>query len=73
MPPKTISTEPATIELTEQQQQAIAGAPTPRVSNPRTQERFVLIREDVYETLRKAVGPLNRNWDNPADDDLVKS
>lgn len=72
MSPRTISAE-ATIELTEQQQQAIAGEPTARVVNPRTQERFVLIREDVYETLRKVVEPFNRNWDNPADDDLVKS
>lgn len=61
------------IELTEQQQQALAAESPPRVLNPRTQERFVLIREEVYETLRKVVGPLNRNWENPTDDDLVKS
>jgi hypothetical protein len=60
------------IELTEQQQKALAEESPPRVINPRTQERFVLIREDVYETMRQIVTPLNRNWENPGDDDLVK-
>lgn len=61
------------IELTEQQQQALLAETPPRVINPRTPERFVLIREDVYETMRKIVVPLNRNWEMPADDDLVRS
>jgi hypothetical protein len=60
------------IELTEQQQQALNQESPPRVLNPRTQERFVLIPEDVYESVRKIVAPLNRNWDNPADDDLIR-
>lgn len=60
------------IELTEQQQRALVEESPPRVVNPRTQERFVLIPEAAYEKMRKIMAPFSRNWDNPADDDLIK-
>lgn len=60
------------IELTEEQRRELDRESPSRVVNPRTQERFVLIREDVYEIMRKLVGPLNRNWDNPQDDGLIE-
>lgn len=43
-----------TIQLTEQQQQALASEPgePPRVVNPRTNETFVLVRAEVYERLK---------------------
>jgi hypothetical protein len=57
------------IELNDEQARALesqAEAP-PRVRNPRTQETFVLVREDVYETVRKIIDGYNRGgWDDPA-------
>ncbi len=57
------------IELTDQQQRMMTEESPPRAVNPRTQERFVLIPEAVYEQLRQLVAPLNRGWDG--DDDLI--
>ena len=60
------------IELTDQQRQNLGRENPPRVIDPLTKERFVLIREDIYEKVKKVLTPMNRNWDNPADDDLIK-
>jgi hypothetical protein len=60
------------IELTEQQRQDIGNESPPRVIDPFTKERFVLIREDIYEKVKKVLSPMNRNWDNPEDDDLIQ-
>ncbi len=60
------------IELTEEQRRNLNQESPPRVVNPQTQERFVLIREDIYEIMRKIVAPLNRNWDNPQDDEPIE-
>jgi hypothetical protein len=39
--------------------------------DPRTRETFVLIRADVYETVRKVVeSPNRRGWEQ--DDDLIR-
>jgi len=46
------------IELTEQQQQALhagTGEP-PRVANPATNEKFVLIPEDLYDKMQALLG-----------------
>jgi hypothetical protein len=44
------------IELTEQQAQAMEEEKAPmHVMNPRTQEVFVLIRQDVFTSLRAAL------------------
>jgi len=55
------------IELTEEQMQAMEAAQGPlRVVNARTQQAFVLIRQDIYEKLCKIVEGPNRNgWDDP--------
>jgi hypothetical protein len=69
------------IELTEQQQQALAAEPDhpPRVHDPRTSETYVLLPSAVYERLkglltedchpRDAYGAIDRafaeGWDDP--------
>ena len=40
--------------------------------DPRTGEEYLLIRRDVYDKVRAILKPLGRNWDNPADDDLIR-
>ena len=56
------------IELTEDQVRAIeaGGESPPRVKNPHTQETFFLIRQDVYDLVRRIIdGPNRRGWDDP--------
>lgn len=62
------------IELTEEQAQALKEQKAPlRVVNPRTQEVFVLIRQEVYDLTRSIVGGgPGRVWDDQADDDLIR-
>jgi hypothetical protein len=59
--------EAAMIELTEEQVKALEAQKGPlHVLNPRTQEVFVLIREDVYKLTCSIVsGPNRRGWDDP--------
>lgn len=59
------------IELTEQQRTEIASENPPGVIDPQTSERFVLLREDVYEKVKKILSRLNRYWGN-AEDDLIR-
>ena len=77
------------IELTDQQQQALTvqAETPPRIVNPRTNERFVLVREDIYETAREILeadrltederraiiqGVWKRaGWDDPAMDEYA--
>ncbi len=61
------------IELTEQQRQALDQGEQPPVAvDPRTGQEYLLIRREVYEGVRGLLRPLGRNWDNPADDDLIR-
>jgi hypothetical protein len=61
------------IELTEQQQKALDGPEQPAVAvDPRTGQEYLLIKREVYEGVRGVLRPLGRNWDNPADDDLIR-
>jgi hypothetical protein len=56
------------IELNEDQQRALREADKGpvKVVNPATQEVFVLVRQDVYELVRKIIdGPNRRGWDDP--------
>ncbi|MCI0456073.1 MAG: hypothetical protein L0Z62_03715 [Gemmataceae bacterium] len=56
------------IELTEEQVQALeAQTQGPlQLRNPRTQEVFMLIRQDIYEMVRRIIdGPNRRGWDDP--------
>ena len=60
------------IELTQEQvRQVDAGHPAVAV-DPRTREEFVLVRKSTYDRLQAIIKPLARNWDNPADDDLIR-
>lgn len=60
------------IELTQEQARAVEQAEQiPIVLNPRTRQEFVLLPRDRYESIKKWMGSLGRNWDSPADDDLI--
>jgi hypothetical protein len=61
------------IELTDQQLKELDAQPQPPVAvDPRTGQEYLLIRREVYEGVRGLLRPLGRNWDNPADDDLIR-
>jgi hypothetical protein len=66
--------EAAMVELTEAQVHAMEDSRGPlRVVNPRTQEVYFLIRQDVYELTCSIVGGGNGQvWDDRADDDLIR-
>ena len=61
------------IELTSQQLEALDSQPQPTVAvDPRNGQEYLLIRREVYEGVRGMLRPMGRNWDNPADDDLIR-
>jgi hypothetical protein len=61
------------IELTEQQARAMEEDKSPlHVLNPRTQEVFVLIRQDVYKLTCNIVGGRNGQVWGADDDDLIQ-
>jgi len=65
--------EAVMIELTEQQVQATEQeGPPPILINPKTREEFVLVRKQVFDRMQKWMAPLKRDWDDPADDDLIR-
>lgn len=61
------------IELRDDQLQALDTEKQPVTAvDPRTGQEYLLIRREMYEKMRGFFKPLNRNWDNPADDDLIR-
>jgi hypothetical protein len=61
------------IALTEEQVRAVEQAEQlPLLVNPKTQEEFVLVRKDQFDAMQKWMASLKRNWNNPADDDLIR-
>jgi hypothetical protein len=61
--------ERAMIELTNEQSRALEqNSDQPlRARDPRTQQVFVLVRQDVYELMQRWAGTFNRaGWDDPA-------
>jgi hypothetical protein len=61
------------IELTEQQARAMEEEKAPlHVLNPRTQEVFVLIRQDVYKLTCSVVGGKKGQVWGDDDDDLIQ-
>jgi hypothetical protein len=61
------------IELTREQRAAIDTEQQPATAlNPRTGQKYRLIREEIYEKLQGLLRPFGRNWDNPEDDDLIR-
>jgi hypothetical protein len=55
------------IELTAEQAQALEReAGLLKVRDPRTQQVFVLVRQEVYEAMQSFAEPFNRaGWDDP--------
>ena len=54
------------IELTKDQQQAIDAAEQPAlVVDPRTGQKYRLIRQEVYEQVQGVLKPYNDAWDDP--------
>jgi hypothetical protein len=62
------------IELTQEQTEAQAAQKTAlQVRDPKTQEIYVLICQDVYElTCRIIGGGKGKIWDDEADEGLIK-
>jgi hypothetical protein len=66
-------TEKATIELTPEQTWIIDAPPQPVVAiDPRSGQVYLLIRREIYDKIRLLLKPFGKNWDNPADDDLIR-
>jgi hypothetical protein len=67
------SEEMTMIELTETQAKVLdAPQQPPVVIDPRNQQKYLLIRREVYEQVKAALQSVGRNWDNPEDDDLIR-
>ena len=61
------------IELTPEQTRALDEPVQPAVAiDPRNGQEYLLIRREVYDKVRLMLKPFGRNWDNPADDDLIR-
>lgn len=61
------------IELTTEQQRAIEGTEQPVVAvDPRTGQRYRLIRQEVYEVLCGIVKPFNRGWEDDPEMDVYE-
>jgi hypothetical protein len=62
------------VQLTEEQARAMEAEKGPmQVLNPRTQEVYVLVRQDVYKLSCSIVGGgPGRVWDDKADDELIR-
>ncbi len=62
------------IELTPEQTKALDAPQQPAVAvDPRTGQEYLLIRREIYDKVRLMLKPFGRNWDNPADDDLIRN
>jgi hypothetical protein len=65
--------EAAMIELTKDQQQVLDTGPEPITAlDPRTGQKYLLIRRETYEKMRAFFKPFARGWDNLADDGLTR-
>ena len=61
------------IELTPEQTRGLDAPSQPVVAvDPRTGQEYMLIRREVYDKVRLMLKPFGRNWDSPADDDLIR-
>jgi hypothetical protein len=59
------------IELTEEQQLAVANAEPSMLRDPRTDKMYVLVPADLYERMRAIIDGATKRagWDDPALDD----
>ena len=61
------------IELTPEQTRALDAPPQPVAAvDPGTGQEYLLIRREIYDKIRLLLKPFGQNWDNPADDDLIR-
>jgi hypothetical protein len=61
-----MGTEIHMIELTPDQQKTLDSTEQPAVAvDPRTGQKYRLIRQEVYEAVQGALKPFNRGWDDP--------
>ena len=61
------------VEMTETQARALDAPEQPAVAvDPRTGQEYLLIRREIYEKVKAALKPMGRNWENPADDDIIR-
>ncbi len=61
------------IELTETQAKALDASQQPPVAvDTRTGQEYLLIRREVYNKVKAVLRPIGRNWDDSADDDLIR-
>lgn len=61
------------IELTDEQRQEL-DKDTPRARDPRTNETYVLVREDFYRKMRAVLDGYTKRagWDDPAMDEYER-
>lgn len=61
------------VELTQEQLRALdEPEQPPMLVDPRTGQQFLLIRKEIHDKVRSILRPYGKNWDNPADDDLIQ-
>jgi hypothetical protein len=61
------------IELTPDQQKALDGPEQPAVAvDPRTGQKYRLIRQEVYDLVRGIITPYNRGWEDDPDMDVYE-
>jgi hypothetical protein len=60
--------EVAMIELNEEQRRELEKPEPARVRDPKTNETYVLVREDIYKHMRQILDGFTRSagWDDPS-------
>jgi hypothetical protein len=65
--------EVAMIELTDNQQKALDGPEQPPVLvDPRTGQKYRLIRQEIYEQVRGILKPFNKGWEDDPEMDAYE-
>jgi hypothetical protein len=66
--------EQAMIELTDDQLQVLDQQRQPAAAiDRRTGQVYRLIKQEVYDLVCGTLKPYGRGWDDPADDDLIRT
>ena len=61
------------IELTDNQQKVLDGAEQPPVAvDPRTGQKYRLIRQEIYEQVQGILKPFHKGWEDDPDIDLYE-
>src|SRR5262249_55688879 len=59
----SVPVEVTIVELTQEQKRELKAADVPRVVDPETHQKYVLIREEVYERIKGLLGDEISPWD----------